>query len=393
MGNRVLLIGWYGRDNLGDEAILAGLVAELRRQDSRVEITARSFNAADTARRHGVKAVCANIIEPPFRWWGPRTWAAAARESAAALRADVVALGGGGLLVDCAPGSVYNYLLPIRIAQMLRRRTGAIAVSAEHLVEKDSIEMTRETLNRMDFLSVRDGKSAEVLKSIGVERDMPLVSDPALLLPSPGDAPPAGTGPILYVPCAYRGPAGGLDAWARNCDELIAALAALDTASVTVVAFSPTEKAFIDEHLRRGADRRVVFHPSIADPREAAGLVAGSRVVVGEKLHSLILAAAAGVPFVALSYMDKVEEFARTIGCGDFVIRSRHGLWGEETSPPRPSQVAAAAGEAMRTADDVRAACRARVRELKKALSMEVAHAVRTGPASSGAHADGGGRL
>lgn len=391
MANSIYLIGWYGRDNLGDEAILAGLVAELRRQDAGIEITARSFDAPETARRYGIEAASANIIEPPFRWWGPRTWAATARECAAILAADVVALGGGGLLVDCGRGSVYNYLFPIRLAQMLGRRTGAIGVGAEHLVEKESIEMTRRVLSGMDFLSTRDAKSAELLKSIGVQRDISLVADPALLVPSRNGAPAGGPRRILYVPCAYRGPAERLDAWGRNCRELTNALAALEGASVTVAAFSPSEKAFIDEHLRKGCEAVAAFHPSVPSPQEAARLVAQSTVVVGEKLHSLILAAAAGVPFVALAYMDKVEEFARTVGCGDLVIRSRHGLWDGATSAPSPREVAAMAEQAMLRRDEISATCAARVAELRGALSAEVALAVFGRPVPVRMKAYGGG--
>jgi polysaccharide pyruvyl transferase WcaK-like protein len=45
-------------------------------------------------------------------------------------------------------------------------------------------------------------------------------------------------------------------------------------------------------------------------PHEALRAVAEARVVVGMRLHALVLAAAAGVPFVGLAYDPKVSSFA-----------------------------------------------------------------------------------
>ena len=52
---RIGITGSYGGLNLGDEAILQSIIAQLRKDLPAVEITVFSRDAEDTKRRHGVE--------------------------------------------------------------------------------------------------------------------------------------------------------------------------------------------------------------------------------------------------------------------------------------------------------------------------------------------------
>ena len=52
---RVLLSGYYGFGNVGDEAILASTVLSLRERSPGIEISVLSANPAETARSYGVE--------------------------------------------------------------------------------------------------------------------------------------------------------------------------------------------------------------------------------------------------------------------------------------------------------------------------------------------------
>lgn len=56
------------------------------------------------------------------------------------------------------------------------------------------------------------------------------------------------------------------------------------------------------------------------DPAAVARRLGALDVMVGMRLHSLILAALCGVPLVALDYAPKVAELARGLGCEDALI-------------------------------------------------------------------------
>jgi polysaccharide pyruvyl transferase WcaK-like protein len=58
------------------------------------------------------------------------------------------------------------------------------------------------------------------------------------------------------------------------------------------------------------------------DVAESLETVASSSIVVGERLHACVLAAAADKPFVAIEYRPKVRDFSESVAMDDYVIRS-----------------------------------------------------------------------
>ena len=66
----------------------------------------------------------------------------------------------------------------------------------------------------------------------------------------------------------------------------------------------------------------VGYHAGYLDVAESVELIASSSIVVGERLHACVLAAAAGRPFVAIEYRPKVRDFSESVAMDDYVIRS-----------------------------------------------------------------------
>jgi hypothetical protein len=62
--------------------------------------------------------------------------------------------------------------------------------------------------------------------------------------------------------------------------------------------------------------------PLILDPEAFIEYLDRFDVVVSVKLHAAVLAAAAGVPFIAVEYRPKVRDFAESIGCASQLFRS-----------------------------------------------------------------------
>src|SRR5262245_58109260 len=82
---RIFVAGYYGCGNAGDEAVLAGLLADLRASRPRLAVTVASGNPDATRASHGVDAVAREDLPQVIT---------AIREC------DLVVLGGGGLLED-----------------------------------------------------------------------------------------------------------------------------------------------------------------------------------------------------------------------------------------------------------------------------------------------------
>jgi polysaccharide pyruvyl transferase WcaK-like protein len=107
-----------------------------------------------------------------------------------------------------------------------------------------------------------------------------------------------------------------------------------------------------------------------ADLGAQLAAIGSARLVIGMRLHALVLAAAAGVPAIAVSYDPKVDAFATRVG---------QTIVGNVGAPIDPAAVVAAARRAL---DSDPAPYRARVAELRGQLrraAMESLAAFRVG--------------
>jgi polysaccharide pyruvyl transferase CsaB len=304
---RVGISGSYGGLNLGDEAILEGILAELRASVP-VEITVFSRNPEDTLKRHGVQRAVP-VREMSREQVRPEI-----------ARLDLFVLGGGGILFDAEAGI---YLREVMLAHEENVPVLVYAISAGPLERSGSKAAVKEALDGAAVVSVRERLSQHVLESLGVQREIHVTADPALLLTP--QAPPAdalaregierrGT---WLIGVSVREP--GVAAPDLDADHYHALLAnAVDYLVERFNAdliFVPLESRMLDlQHSH-------AVLAKMANPHRARVLkgtyTAGEMLAfmkhfdfaVGMRLHFLIFAALQHVPFVALPYGGKVEGF------------------------------------------------------------------------------------
>ena len=169
MTKRIIVSGYYGFGNTGDEAVLDGMLASLRLAGVDARVTVLSADPARTIAAHpGVMSI--HRYKP----------AQVLRGLAAS---DLVISGGGSLMQDVSSAkSVYYYLAVIRLAQMLGRRTMVFAQGIGPLTRSSARTWVARVLNKTSAITVRDLDSAQLLESIGVKRPVDLVADPAFLV-------------------------------------------------------------------------------------------------------------------------------------------------------------------------------------------------------------------
>jgi polysaccharide pyruvyl transferase WcaK-like protein len=170
---RVLVAGYYGAGNIGDEAVLAGLLEGLRFQGI-TKITALSFNPAETARIHGVDAVL-----------NGRRFEGLPALRKLASKSDLFILGGGGLLWDQNPHVAPYWLSKVACAMSARCPVVYYALGVDRLATRTAKLMAQVVSNRAKAITVRDLDSADALRAAGVSRPaITVTADPALLMPS-----------------------------------------------------------------------------------------------------------------------------------------------------------------------------------------------------------------
>jgi polysaccharide pyruvyl transferase CsaB len=308
---RIGISGSYGGLNLGDEAILEAILAQVRATVS-AEVTVFSRNAADTLHRHQVEHAV------PVRSITRKEIMSEVR------RLDLLILGGGGILYD---GEAETYLREVFLAHELGVPVAVYAVSAGPLTNRTTRDAVRRALNAPGtrLITVRDRLAYRLLEDVGVTRDIHLTADPAFLLQP--EEPPVDVltaeGVHLdrhLVGFSVREP--GPAAPDINPGEYYALLANAADFMVSRydadVVFIPMEKGdlrhshAVVSHMHT-PERSAILRRRYT-PRQILHLMGRLDFAVGMRLHFLIFAALRGTPFAALPYASKVSGLLDDLG-------------------------------------------------------------------------------
>ncbi|MFI7249669.1 polysaccharide pyruvyl transferase family protein [Micromonospora chalcea] len=309
-GLTIGVLGSYGGRNLGDEAILTGLLDDLRRHEPNARIIVFSRNPAHTALAHPeVEAV---------------PWEGVSRVDSSPVlnQLDLLILGGGGILYD---KEARRYLRVVRVAQERGLPLLTYAVGAGPLSDTLDSGMVRETLAQAVEVTVRDQESRMVLEEAGLINPITVTADPAFLL-EPEEFPeqwlreegvPSNS---RLVGLSVREP--GRAAERLDVDGYHRLLAQIGDFLVhridAHVLFVPMERDDIRHshgvlsHMT-AADRGRILHGDYR-PAQILGLMRHFDLAVGMRLHFLIFAAMMGTPFLPLPYAGKVFDLAQRLG-------------------------------------------------------------------------------
>lgn len=283
---RVAIFGYYGFGNLGDEAVVSAMVTHLREAIPGVELWVLSADPEGTEAVHGVPAVKRTD-------WG--------RVRRLFRGSALVCSGGGSLFQDVTSWrSPLFYGLLHELAQPTPVLVYAQGLGP--LRRRASRWVARRAMQRASAITVRDAGSATILRELGVDRPVEVVCDPALDL----RAPEARCQQDILVVSVRPWPG-------VRWDALREALGALVRDGV-VCRVLCLHRAVDLELSRELAEALGVELVAPSSPQEALRYLAESRLVVGMRLHALVLAAACGIPFLGLVYDPKVWAFAQSLG-------------------------------------------------------------------------------
>ena len=303
-----LVCGAYGRGNAGDDAILEGILRELRAIDPDAPITVMSRNPRQTRRACGVNAI------HTFNFFG---FLRAARQ------VKLFISGGGNLIQNVTSRrSLWYYLGTIELARRMGARVLMYACGVGPLAGQFSRRLTATVLNRsIEAVTLREDGSLDDLERLGVVAPRIVLSaDPALILePSPPERVdslllsqnvPPDTKTAIFVLRRWPGFQIHAEAFAQAVDYVREHYGFLPV-------FLPLEKRGDGEAIHLTADLvrgpyRVLERPD--RPEDVIGLLRRCRLVVAMRLHALIFASGQGLPLVGVAYDDKVSAFLRYMG-------------------------------------------------------------------------------
>lgn len=157
-GKKIVLCGYYGAENIGDEAMLSTLVDKLKKRKSVRKITVLSADAAKTAARFGVCSVPRYNI---------------ARISRAFAEADAVIFGGGNILQDkTSARSLFYYTAIARLAVKHACRLIFSANGIGPIFRGGSLALAKKALAFADYISMREERSRRIARALTGRKDI-----------------------------------------------------------------------------------------------------------------------------------------------------------------------------------------------------------------------------
>lgn len=368
------VLGHYGNANLGDEAIIHAVMAEVRRR--RGSLLAVSNHPEDTAWRHGVAAVSLHTGErreagrgaphvpapdDPGLARGPRPAGAlrTARRGAGRLvrglagiggeivsswrilrhlrRVDLLLVAGSNQMLDNFGGPwefPYINLKWSVLARMVGCRLAWISVGAGPLDAPLSRRFVRASLRLADYVSVRDEGSRRLLREIGVKQEIlvfpdlahGLAHDESLLARGDrtGGRPTVAINPMPMYDGQY---------WPESAPEknrrFVSELAALAAGAVKegyglfFFATHPRDARVAHDILALMAaehGQRPWGDDTVRCSRTTEDLlrdIASADLVVTTRFHGAVLSLLVGRPTLAIAYYRKTQELMAELGQGD----------------------------------------------------------------------------
>lgn len=349
--SKIALFGVFANGNLGNDATLEAMLANLAIWAPAAEVCCICPDPAAVQRRYGIAAIPIDVtpassgdrslggrvlrlggrVRQEFALWG---------ESAARLRGvDHLLITGTGVLDDFG---VRPWNLPYDLYKWctLARRAGArlsfVSVGAGPIVQRASRWLMTGALAKAHDRSYRDQQSKDYLAGIGFDtRQDKVYPDLVFSLPParmPSHRPPAApprvigvgvmgyygwsnspqTGEAIYA--AYVAKLGRFCAWLLEQGYAVHLLA----------GEMPTDQRPRDEimaYLRTtlpAAALEQVVAPPIGTPDDVLAAVAATDLVVATRFHNVVAALMLGRPVLSIGYAKKNDVLLADMGLGAF---------------------------------------------------------------------------
>ena len=288
----ILISGYYGFDNAGDEAVLSSISDMIKTEINGAKIAALSNNPEKTARENGITTVQRNDMKAVIKL----------------LRRTKVFISGGGSLFQDVTGknSVIYYGGMIHLARLFGAKVMVMSQGLGPLNGGFTKFMTKIAINRAKTVTWRDKESMNLAKSIGIkEKKMRLSCDPVLMWkPNLED---------IQVGRLINGKktAVCVRSWKGLDESILTDTIQALTEQDHKILLIPFQKGTDEEIAKRIAEVTDAEKAKVTEnwARTVYKLIGQSDLVIGMRLHSLIMAAACGKSTIAVSYDPKVDAF------------------------------------------------------------------------------------
>jgi len=304
---KLLLSGYYGFGNAGDEAVLAAILTHLSDRFNQPRFTVASGDPAATSQMHSCasqKYLLDTIKRDDFK-----TLAANIK------KADLFISGGGSLLQDVTSlRNVAYHCGLLRLAQFKRTPSMMYAQGVGPLNHPLSQKLVRMATAKTSAITVRDNASKVLLQSIGIKSPIQVTADPVWGLEADGEKSSTFQKESVWCVSLRSWPGDEENTSRKRVAATLAALRDLAMRRGAVLRFLPMQAKVDDALLASlGVLPGEWITTAGIHPAKIMAQTANCDLMIAMRLHALIFAASQKVPCVAINYDPKVAALAEIL--------------------------------------------------------------------------------
>lgn len=292
----LLIAGYFGCGNLGDDAILLGFLEGIK--DLPHNFTLLSGAPEETYRNYKVPSV-------------PRRDKVAIAD--AIQKCDALVFAGGSIFQDVTSiGSPMYYSSLTKKAKDAGKKIIMLSQGVGPLKNLLGRQISTQAFNRADVIAARDPASVTLLRKLGVKSRIELTADLALLLPPPLGNPEQlnfAVGDMRTIGLSPR-PFGKGNEIIQLFGELARLLFKANMMPI-FIEMDRSEDGPLIREISKQHGGKMPDLKKMSTPMEIQQRMVRMEGILAMRLHAGILATTVGVPPFMLSYDPKVAAFAK----------------------------------------------------------------------------------
>lgn len=304
--HNVLMSGYYGFNNSGDEAILLSMHKNIEKLGDNIHITVLSNRPDETKNKYGVNVVYRFSFLEVFR---------------AIRHCDVLLSGGGSLLQDTtSTRSLMYYLSIILLAKLCRKKVMLYANGIGPVSKNSNRHIVKMVVNKADTITLREENSYEELRSMGVTNPNAFVTaDPVFTME--GISKEAGLEVLKNIGVPTDRPIVGVSVrnW-KGIDQFVDEFAALCddiyekyNRSIVFIVMQVPNDINVSEKVQQKMKNPSFVLKENYSPYEIMGMISAMDFILSMRLHTLIFAARQRIPLIGFVYDPKIEYYLEKI--------------------------------------------------------------------------------
>lgn len=302
----VVLFGYYGYSNSGDEAILKSIISSLKEEKEDINILVLSRRPSETTKEHKVFAINRYNIFQTIKY----------------LKISrAIIYGGGSLIQDVtSTRSLVYYTFVLKISKYFGLKLMLYGNGIGPVLKERNILRAQKALELCDYISLRDPESFTEIKRLGVKNENVHVSvDPVFAIKLEENKKPEDIFRAEGIKLSGKYFVVSVRMWrfndsefCRKMAEVIKEISKKYHITPIYIPMLPDDIVIIKDIAGR-AEVDCGIIKKVYDISSIMALIGGAELVLSMRLHALIYAVSGGVPVIGLSYDPKVKSFIEYI--------------------------------------------------------------------------------